>query len=82
MKDNIHSVGQDLYVLRGAGAVVQFTGGKDRDVNFSADELKLGNIIIAPWGKNNLKQQEMLKLVAIGGCETRFADYQPVRMFS
>jgi hypothetical protein len=60
---NVRQIGEDLYVLRGAGAVVEFTGGKGQDVNFSAPGLKSGGFEIAPWGANNLQPQDMLKLV-------------------
>lgn len=60
---NVERVGEDFFVLRGAGAVVQFTNNKGTDVNFSASTLKQGDLRIVPWGKNNLQPQEMLKLV-------------------
>lgn len=63
MSSNIKRLAQDVFVLRGAKAVVEFTSPKSgRDVINGADELKQGGLIIAPWGRNNLKPQEMLKL--------------------
>ncbi|WP_375418119.1 hypothetical protein [uncultured Hymenobacter sp.] len=64
MTDNIQQIGEDLYVLKGVGAVVEFAGGKGQDVNFGAQSaLKSGGLEIAPWGASNLQPQEMLKLV-------------------
>ncbi|GAB2954821.1 hypothetical protein GCM10027048_20460 [Hymenobacter coalescens] len=63
MSNKVQRLAQDVYVLRGARAVVEFTAPKSgQDVINGADELKQGGLVIAPWGKNNLKPQEMLKL--------------------
>lgn len=63
MKRGIEQVGADFYVLKGAGAVVEFTGGKARDVNYGADVIRQGALEIAPWGADNLQPQQMLQLV-------------------
>jgi hypothetical protein len=64
MNDNIRQIGEDLFVLKGAGAVVQFTTNTGADVNFSSSvTLKSGGLKIVPWGANNLQPQDMLKLV-------------------
>jgi hypothetical protein len=61
---NVERVGEDFFVLRGAGAVVQFTNNKGADINFSTTStLKQGDLRIVPWGANNLQPQDMLKLV-------------------
>jgi hypothetical protein len=60
---NVRRLAQDVFVLGRARAVVEFTAPKSgRDVNNGAEELKQGGLVIAPWGRNNLKPQEMLKL--------------------
>lgn len=64
MTEHIQQVGEDMYVLKGAGAVVQFTGGKGSDVNFSTvSTLKNGGLKVVPWGANNAQPQDMLQLV-------------------
>ncbi|MCC2546410.1 hypothetical protein LJY25_08135 [Hymenobacter sp. BT175] len=62
-EQNVVQVGEDFYVLKKAGALVEFTGGRVNDTSFGGEDLKVGGLRIAPWGKNNLKPQEMLKLV-------------------
>lgn len=56
-------LGQDFYILKDAGAVVQITQPYQIDHSFSDGSiLKTGKLNIAPWGKNNLRPQDMLKL--------------------
>jgi hypothetical protein len=62
-KNDVIQVEEDFYVLKKAGALVEFTGGRVNDTAFGGDDLKFGELKIAPWGKNNLQPQEMLRLV-------------------
>lgn len=52
-----------LWILPGAQAVVEFKNVTGLDVSFGGDVQRLGDMKIAPWGKNNLQPQEMLALV-------------------
>jgi len=62
----INHEGKRWYVLKGAGAVVELTSGQRRDVidGEASDGTSTGEVDIAKWGKDNLKPQRMLRLVA------------------
>lgn len=64
MRRDIKEVGEGLFILPGAQAIVELTRS-DRavDVNFGALPITSGGLKIAPWGKNNLQPQEMLALI-------------------
>jgi hypothetical protein len=57
-------VAEGYYVLKSAGALVQIVQPYQIDHSYSDGSiLKAGAHQIAPWGKSNLRPQEMLKLV-------------------
>ena len=57
--------GEGYYILKDFGAVVEFTGGKSRDILY-AEAASAGGADFKPakWGADNLQPQKMLQLVA------------------
>lgn len=65
LNERVREVGEGIFILRDAKAVVEFTGSEGLDVNFSGQmPLRQSGLTVAPWGADNLQPQKMLELVS------------------